>query len=471
MSRKFLTPIDLGKNELQNAAVQGLGAAPSAPVKFQLYGNTGDNTLYWWDGTTWQSAKGGAASFPGYGSITAETTFGTAKSDGVATTVARSDHGHGNPAHDNAAHANVNLNALLYPTGPVNFNNQQLTSLGAPIGSSDAVNKGYVDGLVMGLSWKDTVRAATTADLATFTPGPSVVDGVTLATGDRVLVKNQASAFGNGIFTVFAGGNWGRASDADSEAELLNAAVWVSEGTTQADTAWVMTTNAPIAVGTTPLTWTQFAGPGSVVAGNGLTLTGTTIDLVAGDTSLTVAANDVRVNTAVIATVASLSGYQPLDTDLTALAGVGAGVKGIYVKTGDGTATGRIVTGGAGPIAVTNGDGATGNIVLDINNFSTVMKGSVPPPGSATGKFLKDDGTWGTPAAGLVKYVNATVGGAISQLINHALNTRNVLVEVFRTATPWDTVDCDIERTDVNNVTLRFAVAPAANEYTVVVVG
>ena len=69
------------------------------------------------------------------------------------------------------------------------------------------------------------------------------------------------------------------------------------------------------------------------------------------------------------------------------------------------------------------------------------------------------------------KYVDATIGSATSQTVTHNLNTRNVQVQVFRTATPWDTIECDVERTTVNTLTLRFAVAPAANEYTCVVIG
>ena len=70
MARKFLTALDLAKNELQNAAVQNLASAPSSPVKGQLYFNStgGDNTLYWWDGTAWIPAKATGGAFPGYGS-------------------------------------------------------------------------------------------------------------------------------------------------------------------------------------------------------------------------------------------------------------------------------------------------------------------------------------------------------------------------------------------------------------------
>jgi len=110
-------------------------------------------------------------------------------------------------------------------------------------------------------SWKDKVRAATTVagTLASSFENGDTIDGVTLATGDRILVKNQASPAENGIYVVNASGAPTRAADADSGAELVSAAVMVAEGTTQADTQWICTNNATPTLGTTAITWTQFA--------------------------------------------------------------------------------------------------------------------------------------------------------------------------------------------------------------------
>ena len=134
-----------------------------------------------------------------------------------------------------------------------------VTGLPAPTSGSDAATKSYVDSLVTGLSWKPSVRAASTANVAIATlQNGSVVDGVTLATGDRVLLQAQTTDTQNGLYLVPAVGPATRTTDADTGAELETAAVFVQEGTTNANKAFVCTTDA-ITVGTTPIVWVAFA--------------------------------------------------------------------------------------------------------------------------------------------------------------------------------------------------------------------
>lgn len=113
--------------------------------------------------------------------------------------------------------------------------------------------------------WKNSVRVATTVagTLATSFENGDTVDGVVLATGDRILIKNQAAGAENGIYTVNASGAPTRATDADASAEVTSGlSVHVSEGTTNADTNWILTTNDPITLDTTALTFTQLSGSG-----------------------------------------------------------------------------------------------------------------------------------------------------------------------------------------------------------------
>lgn len=198
----------------------------------------------------------------------------------------------------------------------LDLGNTVVANVASPSVATDAANKGYVDNLVAGLSWKDEVRAASTAalTLATGFASGQVVDGVTLATNDRILVKNQATQTENGIYTVGAGAPT-RATDADATAELNNATVFVRLGTVNAGLSYTQTTDNPT-IGSSNIVFSQFnAGTvytaslgvvksgndfrlDTVAAGNGLTLTSGALDVVTADTSLTVAANAISVNPA-----------------------------------------------------------------------------------------------------------------------------------------------------------------------------
>jgi hypothetical protein len=178
----------------------------------------------------------------------------------------------------------------------LDLGSQRIQNLADPSTTTDAATKQYVDNLVQGLSWKTAVRAATTTNgtLASAFANGSVIDGVTLVTGNRILLKAQTAPAENGIYVVAASGAPTRATDADVAAELVNATVYVSEGTTLADTAYVCTTNAPITLGSTGLTWAQTGGGTTYTAGNGLTGS-TTFAVLANGTSVDVSSSGVKI--------------------------------------------------------------------------------------------------------------------------------------------------------------------------------
>lgn len=122
--------------------------------------------------------------------------------------------------------------------------------------------KTYVDNAVAGLDWKDSVRAATTAagTLASSFANGQTIDGVVLATNDRILIKNQAAGAENGIYIVQASGAPVRATDADSSLEVWNLAVYVRQGTALAGSNWTNTNTTAPTVGSTVLTFAQFSG-------------------------------------------------------------------------------------------------------------------------------------------------------------------------------------------------------------------
>lgn len=176
-------------------------------------------------------------------------------------------------------------NALGYT--PVNKAGDTMTgalTLSAdPSSDLHAATKQYVDAVASGLDLKDSVRAATTASITL--SGNQTIDGVAVIAGDRVLVKNQFAGTQNGIYDVAAGA-WSRSSDANSNAEVTPGMfTFVEEGTANADSGWVLTNNGSITVGTTDLSFAQFSGAGQITAGDGLTKSGNTLNVVTASTA------------------------------------------------------------------------------------------------------------------------------------------------------------------------------------------
>lgn len=201
-----------------------------------------------------------------------------------------------------------------------------------------------VDAARSGLDVKASVRVATTANITL--SAVQTIDGVTLVAGDRVLVKDQTTASQNGIYVVSASA-WTRATDADTSAKVTSGMfTFVEEGTTNADSGWVLTTNNPITLDTTSLAFAQFSGAGQITAGNGLTKTGNTLNVGAG-TGIVANADDI-----------ALTGQ--------ALAFHNLATNGIVARTAAGTVAARTITGTTNRITVTNGDGVAGNPTLDI---------------------------------------------------------------------------------------------------------
>lgn len=174
------------------------------------------------------------------------------------------------------AATNAVLNDIGTPTADYSFGGYKLTNLADPVSDQDAATKYYVDSVAQGLDVKASVVAATTANITL--SGAQTIDGVSIVAGDRVLVKNQTNQADNGIY-VAASGAWARSADANTWAELVSAYVFVEQGSTYADTGWVCTVNQGGTLGTTPITWTQFSGAGTYVAGTGLTLSGNTFSI------------------------------------------------------------------------------------------------------------------------------------------------------------------------------------------------
>jgi hypothetical protein len=276
-----------------------------------------------------------------------------------------------------------------------------------PSSATAATSKAYVDGVAQGLDPKGSVRVATTASgtLATSFTNGSVHDGVTLATNDRLLVKNQAAPAENGIYTVNATGAPTRALDMDAWLEVPGAFLFVEEGTTQADTAWVCTSNQGGTLNTTAITFVQFGGAGTYTAGTGLTLTGTTFSITApisialGGTGLTTAPANGAID-------------------------IGNGTA--FVRTTITQGTGVTVTNGAGSITIANSgvtsiagtanqiaaSAATGAVTLSLPAAVT-LPGSLVVTTSATISGLTANAFLYSGTAGLLTTTAAPTNGQL----------------------------------------------------------
>lgn len=212
------------------------------------------------------------------------------------------------------------LDQMAAPTAAVSMNTNRLTSLSDPSNAQDAATKAYVDSQIAGLDVKASVVAATTAALpaCTYNNGTSGVgatltgnangalaaqDGITLTADQRLLVKNQASALQNGVYTVTTVGDGSsqfvltRATDLDSSGELLGAPFFMVEsGTDNGAHGFVCSNAGTLTMGTTDVTFYQFSAPGQdAVAGAGLAMTGNVLSVGVDDSSLEIDGDALQV--------------------------------------------------------------------------------------------------------------------------------------------------------------------------------
>lgn len=233
-------------------------------------------------------------SFDGTGNVTAAGTLATVNSNiGTYTKITINAKGLA------TAGSQASLSDLSSPSASFSMGSQLLTNLADPVSDQDAATKYYVDSVAQGLDVKASVIAATTVDITL--SGLQNIDGITVAAGDRVLVKNQTAQAENGIYVASASA-WSRSADANTWAELVSAYTFVETGSTYADTGWVCTVNAGGTLGVTAVTWSQFSGAGTYTAGTGLTLSGNQFSIT--NTAVTAASyGNTNGTTTLVATV------------------------------------------------------------------------------------------------------------------------------------------------------------------------
>ena len=212
------------------------------------------------------------------------------------------------------------LDQMAAPTGSVSLNSQTITNVADPVNAQDAATKGFVEATSQGLDVKDSCKAATTGNITISTAlnNGDTIDGVSLSTNDRVLVKDQSTASQNGIYIV--GSSPARADDLAAGSDAAGMFTFVEQGTVNADNGFVCTSNKGSAVtGTNNLTFAQFSGAGQITTADGLQKSGNTlsVDLKANG-GLVIESSEIALNLA----ASSITGTLPVNklTSVTATA-------------------------------------------------------------------------------------------------------------------------------------------------------
>ena len=270
-----------------------------------------------------------------------------------------------------------------------------------PTLSTHFTTKNYVDNIAAGVNPKTAVQVTTNGSSITLS-GLQTIDGYTTIAGDRVLVKDQATASQNGIY-VAGSGSWTRATDFDgnpSNEVVTGDLVYVEYGTVNGNSSWILVTAGTITVGTTAMTFSVFSRPGDFTVNGGLVKVGNQFSvgtasssrIVVNTSNIDLATTGVSAGTfsqvtvdaygrvtsgsatqpwsAVVSTPTTIAGYgitdaQGLNANLTAVSGLST--MGLIARTGSGTATTRSVAVSGTGLSITNGDGVSGNPTITSN--------------------------------------------------------------------------------------------------------
>lgn len=505
MAIKFVTNLDLKQNQINNGKFEVVASDPVTDnFEGRLIYNSTEKTIKVYTGSAWrkmlhslQSAGDHSTALTiseANGLVSITPNLATSASAGLMSS---SDY---SKLFDATSEATANKLVIRDATGQSKF--------GTPTDDAHVATKGYVDAVRTGLDVKESVKLATNAVLPAYSYASNVitagangaltVDGIAVDAGLRILVKNEISsnAAYNGIYVVTDTGSPStpfiltRASDADSNLEVTPGMfTFVEQGATWADTGWVLQTDGTVTLGSTNLTFVQFSAAGQLSAGNGLTKTGLTLDVVGTADRITANADSIDI----ASTYAGQTSITTLGTittgtwDATTVA-VTAGGTGAESFTDNGVIYGN----GSSALDVTAA--GTENQVLRAGSGGVPSFGAVSLSASAavTGQLqIANGGTsastevtarqnlaaGGVQGAGvsvpvLTRKVVKTIGNAVDSTFTliHDWDTTDVMVQVYEIAT-GETVIADTTRTDTDTVTISFSAPPANNAYKVIVIG
>ena len=425
MSRQFLTSVDLAKNELLNARVQNLAAAPSTPVTGQIYFDTTLGALRQFDGTVWKTyTKAGDIV---NSDIAANAEIDITKLD--TDVLARANHTGTQPAStisdfDTQVRTN-RLDQMAAPTANVSMNENRLTAVAYPVDAQDAANKQYVDDAIAGLTWKEAVHLLSVVNVPlTGASGTLVIDGHPALDaaddGYRLLLVNQTNTLENGIYVYTDNGttySLSRPADADQFGDLIGATVFVQEGNLYGSSAWTQAEHYLTSFDNQE--WVQFSGAAQITAGNGLVKDGNLIEVVGTADRITANADSIDIAST-------------------------------YVGQTSITTVGTITTGtwDASTIAVTAGGTGAENAKDARANLGATTKYSANNP------------------------LLSTSFGQVTWTITHNLDTPDVIIQL-REVVSGATVEADmvVVNKDVASISWLSSTNVLADQYRVVVIG
>lgn len=480
----------------------------------------------------------------------------------------------GNPSNigTTTSKSSIPLSGFGAAIANISLGGFKITTSANPSDPQDLATKAYVDASSQGLDPKDEVRLASTANIAgtrtgnVFTlsaNGAFTLDGIAAALNDRVLLKNQTNGEDNGPYTVTTVGNGStpaqltRSADADTSGEVNNGMfVFVNEGSVNQNSGWFLTTQDPITLNTTPLTFVKFSAAGQIEAGDGLIKSGSVMHVVGTSNRILVTADAVDISPLYagqtsISTVGTITvgDWQGTTIDVSH-GGTGRSALTLYgLLSGSGTGSVTMVNpASAGQLVISQSAAhpafvtMSGDATISAAGALTIAPGAVTVSklanlaglsvlGNATnaaaapaavtaaldGQVLRRSGTsigfgalslasgnavtgilpsgnggtgsqyFGvTGLTGLRSYTfknqdgtvpvifssNVGDGSSTTITVTHGLNTRDLVIQLYRNAAPFDTVYADVERTSTTQVVFRFGnAAPTASQYRAVIMG
>jgi hypothetical protein len=455
MARKFLVSLDLNKNELQNARIQNLSTAPSSPVEGQIYFNTVDKIVYFYDGTNWISTSGSLEVI--------QDAIGAYVSGGTGLTATYSD-----------------------STGTTTIDLDNTTVTAGSYGSTTAIPTFTVDAQGR-LTAAGTVNVATNLSIAGDTGTDTVdllTDTLTVAGGEGIDVAvtnntitvsaEDATSSNKGVasfdstdFTVTSGAV---TLNAERVQDIVSSQIVAGEGidVTYDDNAGTLTVDAEIAT-TTNRGVASFA----------------TADFTVTDGAVSIKNVDLATQTTgnYIATIAGTANEIEVSGSGSENSAVTIGLPDSVTITSDLTVGGNLTVNGTLTSLNTEQVTIEDNVVVlnsNVTGSPLANAGIEVERGDSTNTSIiwnETDDKWTLTNNGADyhaitrKYVETLSTSATSYTVTHNLGSTDVLVQVSEVASPYAKVETDVELTSDSAVTIKFATAPSSGAYKVVVIG